>query len=438
MSGKRASSSLVKYKIFKEVDEQKIPKAEIVRQHGIPKSALFTILNMREEIVNAVQKKGHNNGSAMRSQNLAVNGPMVQKIADEFALRLGIDDLKCLSGWLDCFKVHHGISCHKIVGKSASVDPKSMSEWLPLLQNVLSRCQPCDVYNADELGMFCNLMLDRTLAVKGGMCKGMKRSKEHLTVLCCNMDGSIKMKPLVIGKLKKPSGFRGNIILCDYDFNKKLVVLPKNTSSMLEPLDQGIIQQVKLKFRKMLVRNMDDGSDCPQLEGSAAKTISNCFSHAHFVTPVDEEAAVHVLLAAASSKDLNYPPPVDTEPQPGLSTVPLSVRQTVTQPCDETWQQLAPDCTFEEFVTAEDIAVWGTLDYVNDVHGQQELSGEDDVEGEAEESAQVPVTRDLLKAGDVYAAVLRRHGAHLTHFRKFVEQTLVKKKQTTIKDFFKK
>nr|CAD7447312.1 unnamed protein product [Timema bartmani] len=46
--------------IIQEVDEKKITKTEIARRHGIPKSTLLTILKMREEIVNAVQKEGHN------------------------------------------------------------------------------------------------------------------------------------------------------------------------------------------------------------------------------------------------------------------------------------------------------------------------------------------------------------------------------------------
>ncbi|KAJ8887610.1 hypothetical protein PR048_013827 [Dryococelus australis] len=212
-----------KYEIIMEVDKQKTPKSEIARQHGIPKSTLFTILKMREERVNAVKKEGSNvqlknlqrmtHGyleeallewfGQVRAQNLPVSGPMVQK-ADELALRLGIDDLKCSSGWLDSFKVHHRISCHKIVGEIVSVDPQSVSEWLPLLQNILSRYQPRGVYNADELGIFYNLMPDRTLAVKGDVCKGTKSSKKRLTVLlCCNMDSS-DMKSLVICKLKNP------------------------------------------------------------------------------------------------------------------------------------------------------------------------------------------------------------------------------------------
>nr|CAD7601834.1 unnamed protein product [Timema genevievae] len=49
-----------KYEIIQEVDEKKITETEIAWRHGIPKLTLFLILKMREEIVNVVQKEGHN------------------------------------------------------------------------------------------------------------------------------------------------------------------------------------------------------------------------------------------------------------------------------------------------------------------------------------------------------------------------------------------
>ncbi|CAG2054370.1 unnamed protein product, partial [Timema podura] len=47
--------------------------------------------------------------------------------------------------------------------------------------------------------------------------------------------------------------------------------------------------------------------------------------------------------------------------------------------CDkETWQRLAPDCTYEEYIAAnDDITVWGTLDDLDIIREQQDSSDEE-------------------------------------------------------------
>nr|CAD7460515.1 unnamed protein product [Timema tahoe] len=115
---------------------------------------------------------------------------------------------------------------------------------------------------------------------------------------------------------------------------------------------------------------------------------------------------------AASGKDPEDPPPVDansqpgpyTEPQPGSSTAPLSAPLTSTRPFDEeTWQILAPDCTYEECITADDdITVWSTLGNADIIREQQESSDEEEEEEMEEDPEDIPTTKDILKAGDVY------------------------------------
>ena len=69
--------------------------------------------------------------------------------------------------------------------------------------------EPHDVYNADETGLFFNMLPDRTLACKGESCHGGKHSKNRLTVLLCvNRDGSDKQMQIVTGKSPKPSASR--------------------------------------------------------------------------------------------------------------------------------------------------------------------------------------------------------------------------------------
>jgi hypothetical protein len=59
------------------------------------------------------------------------------------------------------------------------------------------------------MGLFFNVLPDRTLAYKVETCHGGKHSKDRLTVLLCvNSDGSDKQVPIVIGKSSKPRCFK--------------------------------------------------------------------------------------------------------------------------------------------------------------------------------------------------------------------------------------
>lgn len=64
-----------------------------------------------------------------------------------------------------------------------------------------------DMYNADETGLFFQLLPAKTVAAKMDKCVG-KNSKNRIMVLvCANMDDSEKRPLLVIGKATKPRGF---------------------------------------------------------------------------------------------------------------------------------------------------------------------------------------------------------------------------------------
>jgi hypothetical protein len=80
---------------------------------------------------------------------------------------------------------------------------------LESLPSFLEGYEPRDVYNADETGLFFNVLPERTLAYKGETCHGGKHSKDRLTLLLCvNSDGSDKQLLIVIGKSSKPRCFK--------------------------------------------------------------------------------------------------------------------------------------------------------------------------------------------------------------------------------------
>ena len=111
------------------------------------------------------------------------------------------------------------------MGESAEVSVESTDAWLESLPFLLGGYEPRDVYNADETGLFFNMLPDRTLAYKGESCHGGKHSKYRLrltVLLCVNSDGSDKQVPIVIGKSPKPRCFKNvKKLPTKYDVNSK-------------------------------------------------------------------------------------------------------------------------------------------------------------------------------------------------------------------------
>lgn len=125
------------------------------------------------------------------------------------AIQMGIDDLKASNGWFDCFKRRYNIVCLAVCGGSPKSWRSGVDKLASRKEKYLGKISPKNVYNIDETGVFYNMMLDRTLALRGKKCHR-KRSKERLmATLCTNMDGSDKMKLVIIGKFQKPRCFNG-------------------------------------------------------------------------------------------------------------------------------------------------------------------------------------------------------------------------------------
>jgi hypothetical protein len=146
------------------------------------------------------------------------------------------------------------------------------------------------------------MLPDKTHTFKGTNCKGIKLNKERITVLVCvNLDGTETLPLLVIGKSKQQRCFRITKLLpCTYHHNKtawmtceifqdflasldrrmaprsrkilqfvdhcpahpkdvrnfknvQVECFPANTTSVLQPMDQGIIKALKQKFCRSFV-----------------------------------------------------------------------------------------------------------------------------------------------------------------------------------------
>ena len=278
-------------------------------------------------------------------QNAVISDDIIQQKARYFGGELGITEVEFSysRGWLARFKSRFSISLHKLSGEAESADKNAVLMGRAELQKVLAEYHLDDIFNFDETGLFFRLPPNATLA--SHPVQGCKRAKDRLTVgLISNATGTYKGKPVVIWKSAHPRCFekhydpnvivtyrhnstawmtttlfsdvvtrfdsqmaadkRSVLLLIDNCSSHKvttelratrLYFLPPNTTSHLQPLDAGIIQNFKVKYRKLLVRHFIDCIDSQRTMTVDVKqaiqfisiawaevlpnTIANCWKH---------------------------------------------------------------------------------------------------------------------------------------------------------------
>ena len=256
-----------------------------------------TMQRARQASHEDVEKKLLDWFTSMRANNMPLSGPIIRAKATSIASQLGKTELECSDGWLSRLKKRHNIVFKNVCGERESVNISTLSNWTnDILLPTLKKYRPCDVFNADKTGLFWRILPDKTMAFKGQHCHGTKTSKERITVLCCsNVDGSCKWPLFVIGKLKNPRCFKGlKKLPVNYDANSKawmtgvlftqwmlefdkkmyienrrvlmvvdncpahphiqnfkateLIFLPPYATSVVQPCDMGIINNVKCHY----------------------------------------------------------------------------------------------------------------------------------------------------------------------------------------------
>ncbi|KAM7300847.1 tigger transposable element-derived protein 6-like [Ixodes scapularis] len=225
--------------------------------------------------------------------------------AADFALRLEHDDFAASEGWFHRFRERHDLVFRAVSGEGQDTNMETCATWKSgALQDYLRSYSPRDIFNADETALFFKLLPNKTITYKGDNCAGGKRSKERVTVmLAANMMGTEKLPIFVIGKSAKPRCFKNiRSLPTDYAANKKawmtgalfeqwlrkldkkfelrnrqvlllvdncsahnvdielkaiqLAFLLPNTTSMLQPMDQGVIKNMKTFYRRHLLERM--------------------------------------------------------------------------------------------------------------------------------------------------------------------------------------
>ncbi|KAG7156225.1 Tigger transposable element-derived protein 1-like 45 [Homarus americanus] len=252
-------------------------------------------------------------------RNMAVDTRSVKEYARELyiavARKMGTTEPKpfnASSGWLQRFKIRNKITNINIGGEEASADRAAAREFPPFLHEIMEEGQYSDdqVFNMDESGLFWKKLPSKSFVVKNASkIRGRKMQKERITVLFnTNASGTSKLKLSVIHTARKPHAYktmdmtklnawmfstlslswfddcfvpdvkkfceRQNVpfkilllldnapghspLLLDRHPNVKVVFLPPITTSILQPMDQELICNVKAAFSTKKFKLLND------------------------------------------------------------------------------------------------------------------------------------------------------------------------------------
>jgi len=377
-----------------------------------------------------------------------------------------------------------------VSGESKSVTPEMFASWNETtLPTLLSNYGLKDIYNADEFGLFYQCLPDKSYQLKSEKCSGGKHSKIRITGLAAANAVGDKLPMFVIGKARNPRCFKNvKKLPCRYraqkkswmdsilfeewvrEINKmfqaeernvllivdncpahptieglsnlKLIFLPPNTTSVTQPMDQGVIRCLKAHYRKRLVKlilcNLDSNKPLPKISLITAlqllvsawnevskATIVNCFRKSK-ISEKDQKNAVND----------------EDDPFKEMSEELQNLREKDSS--------LVPEnLTAEDFASMDDVVV-STASHLTDNEillealqpdtNEEEDILDDDEELETPNKTDVEASLQILKNLSLFSE--KRGNQMQDLISKFetllLQEKLEKCKQAVIPDFFKK
>lgn len=445
-----------------------------------------------------------------RNRHTPISGEILKEKARYFYRKImKKDDFQASEGWLYKFKRRFGIRLLGITGEKLSSDVAAVEPFKEQFQKVIQEMglTPDQVYNADESGLFWRLLPKKTFVHRAeASAPGRKLAKDRITFMpCANASGTHKLTMLVIGKAKNPRAFKNIKLPVDYknqtkgwmnksvfaewfhelfvpsvkkflkkqklpqkalllldncpghpdeeELNSKdsfvrVMFLPPNVTPLIQPMDQNVIQSVKMHYKKSLLYNVlsKDQSVIKSLKDINLKDV--VYSLANAWVNLGEKVIIcswknlwpnMELLEQYKKKDPKHRDPVDGEGE--MNQLRELGNQKLVDPNDDemTMDDVNVWLTGEEdendqFMTEDEI--------IEDVAREEEEEGEVDW-GEVTAVRTIPhnAAIDSFATSIMWAEENGVSASDILILKKLQDQVLKSsftvKKQTTIANYFK-
>ena len=235
---------------------------------------------------------------------------LYNKVKEEMGIEEGC--FTASHGWFERFKKRAHLNHISVSGEAASADVDAAKEFPQILAEIIEEggYLPEQIFNVDETGLFWKRMPTKTyIFQEEKSMPGFKVAKDRVTLMIGgNASGDFKLKPLAVHRAERPRAFKGLTIsllpviwyanrkawvtmrifedwfvnhfipavkeyckekkipfkillildnapghppgLDDLHPNVKVIYLPPRTTSILQPMDQGVIKAFKTLYQR--------------------------------------------------------------------------------------------------------------------------------------------------------------------------------------------
>ncbi|XP_029656955.1 tigger transposable element-derived protein 6-like, partial [Octopus sinensis] len=234
-----------------------------------------------------------------------LNDALISNKANLFPAELKLDKFKNSDGYLHKFKKRHGFRMTKLHGEMRTNDPVDVDLFIEKFIEISKGYNADQIYNLDETGLYYKLIPSKSIC--RNRFQGYKNFKDRVSImLCSNMSGNHKLKPVMISKPKMPRCFKSYDYKCFIDYysserawmtgtiftnwllnfdyhlknekkqilllmdncpshcvpsnldNIKILFFPPNSTGLIQPMDLGIIKTFKTHFTRHKLMYLTD------------------------------------------------------------------------------------------------------------------------------------------------------------------------------------
>ncbi|UYV85040.1 hypothetical protein LAZ67_X004383 [Cordylochernes scorpioides] len=306
-------------------------KSDIAKDFGIPRNTLSTYLKNKEKILRSEsecdkgRKRLREPGNPdldkcvlkwfkqARDKKIPVSGHLIRSKAEQFATEMGTTDFKASSGWLDGFKERNKISFKTICGESGAVNLQVAEQWKNNLRELIQDKDARDVFNLPLL------MIGK--AANPRCFKNVKTKPVDYANSARAWMTSYLFEKWLLNSDKKFTKEKRKVILFIDNCTAHNSIPPMENvevfffpaTSVIQPMDKGVIKNLKHFYRRFLVENILTGDSealkikLDVLQASrlckkawdqvTSETIKHCFKKAGFVKKEEDEENADVIIA---------------------------------------------------------------------------------------------------------------------------------------------